>query len=54
MSHTISTGVLSKQENTMGLIDFIKDAGELIFGQGKEASSGDAPRVDISSSHSCL
>jgi nucleoid-associated protein YgaU len=26
----------------MGLIDFIKDAGELIFGQGKEASASDA------------
>jgi nucleoid-associated protein YgaU len=25
----------------MGLIDFIKDAGELIFGQGKEATAGD-------------
>jgi nucleoid-associated protein YgaU len=25
----------------MGLIDFIKDAGEMIFGQGKEATAGD-------------
>ena len=26
----------------MGLIDFIKDAGEMLFGQAKEASAGDA------------
>jgi hypothetical protein len=26
----------------MGLIDFIRDAGELIFGQAKEAPGGDA------------
>jgi nucleoid-associated protein YgaU len=25
----------------MGLIDFIKDAGEMLFGQGKEATAGD-------------
>jgi nucleoid-associated protein YgaU len=30
------------QEDTMGLIDFIKDAGELIFGGGREASAGAA------------
>ena len=26
----------------MGLIDFIKDAGELLFGQGREAAAVDA------------
>jgi nucleoid-associated protein YgaU len=30
-----------ERENAMGLIDFIKDAGEMIFGQGRETPSAD-------------
>jgi nucleoid-associated protein YgaU len=34
--------MIGEKENAMGLIDFIKDAGELIFGQGKETPTADA------------
>jgi nucleoid-associated protein YgaU len=34
--------VIREQENAMGLIDFIKDAGEMIFGSGKEPAAADA------------
>jgi nucleoid-associated protein YgaU len=34
--------VSQAKENTMGLIDFIRDAGEMIFGQGKETPVADA------------
>jgi nucleoid-associated protein YgaU len=40
VAHVLNRNALGK-ENAMGLIDFIKDAGELIFGQAKEASGGD-------------
>jgi nucleoid-associated protein YgaU len=39
--HTPSTGALDKKEKAMGLIDFIKDAGELIFGRATAAPGGD-------------
>jgi nucleoid-associated protein YgaU len=35
-------GMFREKGSAMGLIDFIKDAGELIFGQAKETPSGDA------------
>ena len=41
VAHALTREALGK-ENAMGLIDFIKDAGELIFGQAKAASGGDA------------
>jgi nucleoid-associated protein YgaU len=39
---TYDPEVIQEKENVMGLFDFIKDAGEMIFGPGKEAPAADA------------